>query len=389
MRVEWTILFDVMVRPKGAQFGVYSLLAVVIWCGHGPVHGQRPAAQGLPTFRVAADGTAEYSTVQSAIDHVPATGGTVLIAPGTYREQVIINQSHVTLKGTNPDPGKTIIVDDTSQGTRGSKPSYATVHVLGDDFHAENITFQNDFNRTHEQVSAGSQAQALNLEGDRNILNHVQILANQDTLYVGAKGCGQSGSLRMPPPSSTSFPPTAQPAAVPAPRTPCVPTPTRSYFTHCVVAGNVDFIYGDGNAVFNDCEIHSTLHAAGGYLTAQGKYLADQQSTFVFNHCHLTAEPGEQHVFLGRPWRDYASVVYLNCVMEGHIEPAGWREWTPGVTHRLDTAFYAEYKSTGPGANAAAREPKSHQLTSAEAKQFAATRFLAGADHWNPEKQAK
>ena len=151
--------------------------------------------------------------------------------------------------------------------------------MLGDDFRAENITFQNDFNRTHEQVSAGSQAQALNMEGDRNILDHVHILANQDTLYIGAKGCGQSGSLRMPPPSSTSFPARhAQPAPVTAPRTPCVPTPTRSYFTHCVVAGNVDFIYGDGNAVFNDCEIHSTLHAAGGYLTAQGKYLADQQS---------------------------------------------------------------------------------------------------------------
>ena len=174
MRVEWTILFDVMVRPKGAPLGVYFLLAVVIWCGNGPAHGQqghKPAAPGVPTFRVAADGTGEYSTVQSAIDHVPATGGTVLVAPGTYREQVIINQSHVTLKGTGADPGRTILVDDTSQGTRGNKPSYAAVHVLGDDFHAENITFQNDFNRTHEQVSAGSQAQALNLEGDRNILN--------------------------------------------------------------------------------------------------------------------------------------------------------------------------------------------------------------------------
>jgi pectin methylesterase-like acyl-CoA thioesterase len=238
-------------------------------------------------------------------------------------------------------------------------------------------------------VSAGSQAQALNMEGDRNLIDHVRILANQDTLYVGAKGCGQSGSLRTPAPSSSSFPPTAQPAPVPAPPAPCVPTPTRSYFTHCVVAGNVDFIYGDGNAVFDDCEIHSTLHAAGGYLTAQGKHLADQQSTFVFNHCHLTAEPGEQHVFLGRPWRDYASVVYLHCVMDGHIEAAGWREWSPGTTHRLETAFYAEFESSGPGANVAVRDPHSHQLTAAQAKQYDTARFLAGSDHWNPEKEAK
>ena len=339
----------------------------------------------MATLRVAADGKADYSTVQAAIDHLPATGGVVLVAPGTYREQVIIHQSHVTLKGTGTDSSKTILVDDTSQGTRGNKPSYATVHVLGDDFHAENLTFQNDFNRTHEQVSAGSQAQALNLEGDRNILSNVQILANQDTLYIGARGCGQAGSLRSPPPSSTSFPPGAQ-AAPAGPRVACTPTPTRSYFTHCVVAGNVDFIYGDGNAVFEDCEIHSTAHAAGGYLTAQGKYMADQQSTFVFDHCRLMGEPGLEHVYLGRPWRPYASVVYMNCFMGGHIDPVGWHEWHPGETHNLDTVFYAEYNSTGPGANVAAREPKSHQLTKAEASKFETARFLAGADHWNPMK---
>jgi pectin methylesterase-like acyl-CoA thioesterase len=375
------MLLSVMVRSCRVSFARLSFLAIALFVGNGIAHCQQ-------TFRVAVDGTGDYSTVQAAIDHVPATGGVVLVGPGTYREQVIIRQSHVTLKGTGSDAGKTILVDDTSQGTRGSKPSYATVHVLGDDFHAANITFQNDFNRTHEQVSAGSQAQALNMEGDRNILSNVRILANQDTLYIGARGCGQAGSLRAPPPSSTSFPPGSQPAAS-GPRTACAPTPTRSYFTHCVVAGNVDFIYGDGNAVFDDCEIHSTEHAAGGYLTAQGKYISDQQSTFVFNHCRLTGEPGLAHVYLGRPWRPYASVVFLNCVMGAHIDPVGWHEWHPGETHNLDTVFYAEYKSTGPGGDPAAREPKSHQLTSAEARKYEAARFLAGADHWNPKKQVK
>lgn len=351
------------------------------------------AAQAAPkqapaeaTFRVAADGSTPYKTVQSAIDKMPQSGGLVLIAPGTYREQVIINQSRVTLKGTGADPSATVIVDDTSQGTRGTKPSYATVHVLGDDFRAANITFQNDFNRTHEQASAGSQAQALNMEGDRNILANVHILANQDTLYIGARGCGQAGSLRRPPPSSTSFPPTGHPSSV-SPAA-CAPAPTRSYFTHCVVAGNVDFIYGDGNAVFHDCEIHNTQHAAGGYITAQGKYQPTQDSTFVFDHCHLTADPGQQHVFLGRPWRPYASVVYLHCQMDGHIETAGWREWHPGETHNLDTVFYAEYDSTGPGANPAARDPHSHQLTASQAANYQTGKFLSGSDDWNPAHEA-
>jgi pectin methylesterase-like acyl-CoA thioesterase len=217
------------------------------------------------------------------------------------------------------------------------------LHVLGDDFHADNITFQNDFNRTHEQVFAGSQAQALNLEGDRNVLINVHILANQDTLYIGARGCGQAGSRRTAAPGTAT-----NPATGPIPAPACEPAATRSFFSHCVVAGNVDFIYGDGNAFFDQCEIHSTQHAEGGYLTAQGKYLASQQSMFVFNRCRLTAEPGETHVFLGRPWRPYASVVFLNCEMGAHIDPAGWREWHPGETHNLDTVFYAEYSPPGP-----------------------------------------
>jgi pectin methylesterase-like acyl-CoA thioesterase len=352
-------------------------------------------AQTKP-IRVAADGSADYKTVQAAVDHLPAEGGTISIAPGTYREQVIINQSHVTLFSPGSDPTKTVIVDDTSQGTRGTKASYATVHVLGDDFHALNITFENDFNRTHVQASAGSQAQALNVEGDRNILANVRILGNQDTLYIGAKRCGQAGNLRSPAPATGlapgAPPPPTPPTAYTSPasaQNPCTPIPTRTYFTHCYIAGNVDFIYGDGNALFDDCEIHSTVHDAGGYLTAQGKFRADQQSAFVFDHCRLTADPGQKDVWLARPWRPYATVIYLNTEMGAHIVPAGWREWHPGDTKYLDTAYYAEYKSTGPGANPQARVPQSHQLTAEEAKKYEPAAFLAGPDHWNPEAEAK
>ncbi|MBW4040377.1 MAG: pectin esterase [Acidobacteria bacterium] len=330
-----------------------------------------------PAFYVAADGTGDYYSVAAAIRKVPMTGGLVMIAPGTYREQVIIPQSHVTLRSAKADPSRTVIVDDTSQGTRGTKESYATVHVLGDDFHAENITFENDFNRTHQQVFAGSQAQALNLQGDRNVLTNVHILGNQDTLYMGAPGCGESGSRTMP--SKTGQPANAS--------LPCVTRVARSYFDHCLIAGNVDYIYGDDIAVFEDCEIHNTVHAAGGYLTAQGKYKADQQSVFVFDRCNVTAEPGVENVFLGRPWRPYASVVFLNSELGAHIAPAGWREWHPGETNYLNTVFYAEYQSTGPGANPKARDPHSHQLSPAEAARYSPKAVLAGTDGWDPIKK--
>ncbi|MGO9257997.1 MAG: pectinesterase family protein [Bryobacteraceae bacterium] len=67
----------------------------------------------------------------------------------------------------------------------------------------------------------------------------------------------------------------------------------------------------------------------------------------MIDRSKLTAAPGVEHVWLGRPWPPYAAVVYLNTEMGSHIEPAGWREWHPGETKSLETAFYAEYNSTG------------------------------------------
>jgi polygalacturonase len=308
------------------------------------------------TFYVAADGTGDFYSIQAAVNRVPASGGLILVAPGTYREHVAITQSHVTLKSANPDPTKTIIVEDTSKGTQGSLPSFATVHVTGDDFTAENITFQNDFNRTHKQENQGSQAQALNLEGDRNILRNVDILGNQDTLYIGAKGCGQSSG------------PTC--------------TTTRTYITHSFISGNVDFIYGDGVAFFEDSEIHSTEHAQGGMLTAQGKHYPAQDSLFVFDHCRLTADPGVANVYLGRPWRDFSTVIFLHTYMGAHIVPAGWREWHPGETHRLETATYRIFQSTGPGASPS----QGNQLTPQEAARYSIKEVLGGSDHWNPAR---
>ena len=70
--------------------------------------------------------------------------------------------------------------------------------------------------------------------------------------------------------------------------------------------------------------------------------------------------------------------------MGAHIVPAGWREWHPGETNSLETAYYAEFNSTSPASVKNKREPYSHTLTAAEAESFTAQKFLAGADGWNP-----
>jgi pectin methylesterase-like acyl-CoA thioesterase len=303
------------------------------------------------TIYVTADGTGEYSSVQRAIDAAPDSGGVISIAPGVYREVVTISKPNLHLRGASSDATKAVIVFNKSAGDSNGTFNSATVNVRSDDFVAENITIANDFNSTHPQLPQGSQALALSVTADRAKFQNVRLLGNQDTLYVGSKGCSPGNGE------------------------PC--TVTRQYFENCYIEGNVDFIFGDGKAWFENCEIHSTPHQ-GGYITAQGKHYASEDSAFVFDHCRLTAAPGMHDVWLGRPWRAWATVTFANSDMGDHIAAAGWREWHPGETKYLETVMYSEYGSSGPGAHPSERDPHTHRLKSFP---LALTEFFGG---WNP-----
>jgi polygalacturonase len=324
------------------------------------------------TLYVAADGTGDYYSIQRAIDVAPADGAEISIAPGVYREVLTIDKPNIHMRSPYTDPTKTVVVFDNSAGTVAKNVTAfntgetvalgtlrsATVNVRGDNFFAENLTFANDFNRTHDQKSQGSQALALLVTADRAVFRNMRLLGNQDTLYAGSKDCN--------PPKGESC------------------KPARQYFADSYIEGNVDFIFGNGKTVFERCEIHSTPRS-NGYITAQGKQSPGMDSTFVFNHCKLTAGTGTEHVWLGRPWRPYASVVFMNTEMGSHIEPAGWREWHPNETNYIETVFYAEHNSTGAGGTPDKRDPHTKQLTADQAKQYETRRFLAGSDNWNPE----
>ena len=196
---------------------------------------------------------------------------------------------------------------------------------------------ENTFSRTRALTQESSQAVALKISGDRSVLRNVRFLGFQDTLYANGK-------------------------------------PARQYFADCYIEGNVDFIFGDARAFFENCEIHSKAHKVV-YITAQSKLHEDERSAYVFDHCRLTADPEANPIYLGRPWRAYATVVFLNTLMGPKIEPEGWHEWEHDGKLSLPTVFYAEYKSSGPGAN-----PARKQLSETEVKQFELKTFFDG---WN------
>jgi pectinesterase len=99
----------------------------------------------------------------------------------------------------------------------------------------------------------------------------------------------------------------------------------------------------------------------------------------VFFDCTLIADTAAKKVLLGRPWRPHARTVYINTKMGAHISPTGWDNWRNPENEK--TAYYAEYNSSGPGANTKDRAAWSHQLTKKEAKQYTLKNIFGD---WDP-----
>ncbi len=304
------------------------------------------AASGPVSLRVGPG--AAHMSVQAAIDALPASGGEIRIAPGTYREKLTIAKPHVTLRGTGRDAAAVVLVYGDSAKSVGGTVRSATLTGTADDLRLLHLTVANDWHR--DAAHPRSQAVALAVTGDRMVGDDIRLLGAQDTLFAG-----KGPNKRM----------------------------ARQYFSNCHIEGDIDFIFGDAKAYFRRCRIHALAHESVMY-TAQSRLTPGEDSAYVFDRCRLTADPGARMISLGRAWRPYATVIYLNTRMDAPVLPEGWTEWTPGKTDTLRTATYAEYRSTGRGANPATRTPFSHQLTPDQAARWSLSVFFQGDTAWLP-----
>ena len=293
---------------------------------------------------VAADGSAKYKSVQEAIMAVPAGSPDnpviIHIKPGTYKELIYIQREKRFFRLVGENALKTILTYDLNANLTGrdGKPigTFRTpsTQIDADDFTAENITFEN---------SAGpvGQALAVRVDGDRVVFRNCRFLGWQDTILLN-RG--------------------------------------RQYFEDCYIEGHVDFIFGAATAFFEHCHIHCLRD---GYITAASTP-DNQPFGFVFSHCKITGASPSVRTYLGRPWRAYSNVIYLNTEMSEVVRPEGWHNWN--FPEREKTARYAEFNNTGPGANPRARVAWSRQLTKSEAKAITVEKVLRGTDGWNPKR---
>ncbi|MEU1934714.1 pectinesterase family protein [Streptomyces coeruleorubidus] len=318
-------------------------------------------AAAATTLTVAKDGSGQYTTVQAAVNAVPANNPSrvvIAVKPGTYRELVKVpsNKPHVTIQGTGGSRKDTTIVYNNASGT--PKPGggtygtggSATVAVEADDFQARNLTISNDFDEKANQQLSGHQAVALRTAADKVFLDGIIVSGDQDTLLLDTAAKDRLG---------------------------------RVYVSNSYVIGNVDFIFGRATAVVDRSIITLKKRWDGtsaGYVTAPST-AANRKGILIANST-VNGDVSGGSFYLGRPWHaggdaslDPQTTV-RNTSLSAAIKSTPWTDMS-GFSWKDDR--FAEYKNTGAGAGAASTN-RPH-LTDAQAANQEVADWLAG---WTP-----
>ncbi len=325
------------------------------------------------TLYVGAD--KDYKTVQSAVDAAAAMtrsegqSVTIKIDPGTYREQVVVSASDIKFESNGGSRDDTIITwyygigykyysavssyydpyADYDQYEKGDVVSYwgaaVIVQKTATNFKAENITFENSFNKymTDEEIADGvevnglqsittvrkettnvdtkaatERAAALVNYADKVEFNNCSFIGSQDTLYT----CNVNYD---------------------------------SYYKNCYIEGQTDFIYGNGDVIFDGCEINFCGYdgtTASGYLTAHSGSKDNLPTDgYIFRSCYISynSERDVTSGTLGRMWGQYATVAYINTQLQeaDMISAEGWTSMNYNPTD--STVNLVEYNTTHNG----------------------------------------
>ena len=323
---------------------------------------QVPAIGGhLVRYDIVVDrtGHGDYMTVQEAIDAVPNYSHskitTILIKAGTYKEAIDIPHTKFRMKISGQGADKTILTydryaeqlwpdNDFKVGTSGS----ASIYIHSSYVTFEDLTFEN----TAGEGKEIGQAVAVFTDGDFLFFHRCRFIGNQDTLYTYGR-FGKEGGIK------------------------------RNYFLDCYIEGTTDFIFGPSIAYFENCHIHSKKNS---YVTAAST-LKGQKYGYVFRNCRLTADPGIDKCYLGRPWGAYAKTVFIGCELGPHIVADGWHDWEKeGKPDTKKNSYYAEYQNAGPGAKGP-RVKWAHTLTAKQAAEYTFEKVMYQAEDgivWNP-----
>lgn len=306
-----------------------------------------PVAWTADVYVGYADKANNYATVREAVEAISRMGVdseekrvTVHIAPGTYREQVIVDTPYISF--VNDEPSKEVLLtwyygigyqyysagpdgngyydpqrafDRYEKHTADRWGTAVRIKSGAVGFRAENITFENSFNRyvTDEELADGVEPTGETLKAPRNYASDVTSKALTER---AAAVCVEADGAEFYRCAFLSSQDTLYTAA-------------DAYFKNCLIEGQTDYIFGSGNVVFDGCELRWKGYSdteAGGYITAQRSEKTEKG--YLFRSCAVTANPGLTVTSgnFGRPWGADAAVSFQGTWMERSGLADGWAE---------------------------------------------------------------
>lgn len=305
------------------------------------------------TITVAQDGSGDFSTISEAVLAVPyELEAEVRIGPGIYREKLICEKRRITLRGAGAEATRLVWADGGRLPHPDGRPTHTfrsyTAFFSGEWVTVEDMTIENAAGPGSEV----GQAVAAYVDSQQAVFRRVRLLGNQDTLFCAPlpeterEKDGFLGPRKL------------------APR-----RPSAQYYQSCEIAGDIDFIFGGADALFEQCTLRTVdNHLPRSYVTAPSG--PAEGLGFVFWDCDFVSICPAGTVYLGRPWRPTGRTAVLDCRLGGHIAPEGFSPWQDRPD--FAEAGFAESGSTGPGAR-----PRPDWVKVPDARQAAA--LLAAA----------
>nr|GEU29166.1 probable pectinesterase/pectinesterase inhibitor 12 [Tanacetum cinerariifolium] len=300
----------------------------------------------INSITVAKDGSGNFTTIMDAINFAPNRSVDKVIIninKGVYEEYIAIrkNKHNIILRGEGK--GSTIISGNRNRIDGWHTYRSATVGVSGRGFMARDIGFRNVAGPEKEQA-------VLRVNAEFAALYRCSIRGYQDSLYVH---------------SFTQF------------------------YRECDIYGTIDYIFGDATVVFQKCNITTITplpEQTSTVITAQSRTYPFEKTGMSFINCNIWASKNLRQSsasrlirsYLGRPWRAYARVVFIESYIDGFIDPEGWLPW--GDKNYSDTVYYGEYGNIGSGSDIQGRVKwlGHHVMDENEASNFKVSKFIMG-----------
>ena len=312
---------------------------------------KRQAVNKMNGFNAVVEPNSDGDTtpIQNAINAAPNdnTPYYIFVKKGTYEGHVQINRANIHLMGQSRE--NTIISwNKLHNEDGGNVDTNATINVTANDVSFDNLTIRNT--RSNE-----GQALALYTKADRIIITNCNLLGWQDTYRTGKDG-------------------------------------QRHLVRNSKISGTTDFIYGAGEAYFDECTLHvvrkSNVIVAPDHSNAKYGY--------VFRNATITAEQAGSTTALGRPWGNTPKVAYIHTQLTSDVSitAQGWNDMG-GLPIQM-----AEYQTmdangnlvdlsqrkTSFTADGVTRSSKA-VLTPREADSYKLSYMLTGSDDWDADWQ--